>query len=112
MAQTVTYKLITGQEIIGRLIKAESPRIVADDVGVRLEDVRVIEYGFTGPGQLQMGLAPFAVSSLNGEIVIMRSAIIAVLDPDNIPRPILDAYIKEVSGIEIAGAGSIQGVNR
>jgi hypothetical protein len=120
MSDTVVYKLVTGQEVIGRRVARPSTlSILNEQVGdapsdgnVYLEDVRALEYAFAGPGQLQMGLAPFAVSALSGVVAIKESAIIATPDPDHIPKAILDAYIKEVSGIEIAGAGSLPGANQ
>lgn len=116
MSNIVTYKLLNGQEIIGQAV--DKPTLLAGDTrptsdgNVYLEDVRAIEYGFNGPGQIQMGIAPFAISALNGVVGIKESAIIASFDPNNIPKPILDAYLKEVTGIEIAGAGSVPGVRR
>lgn len=116
MSNIVTYKLLNGQEIIGQAV--DKPKLLTGDSrpvsdgNVYLEDVRVIEYGFSGPGNLQMGLAPFAISALNGVVGIKESAIVASFNPDNIPKPIMDAYLKEVTGIEIAGADSVPGIRR
>lgn len=91
---TITLKLITGEEIIGR-IEVNDP---SKDV-IILEKVRTIGVQQTGQGQMGIGLMPFAYSQHDGSIAIRRSAIMAEFTCDDRLEKV---YLQQTSSIQLA----------
>jgi hypothetical protein len=90
----VSLKLSTGEEVIGRLAKA----ITADSI--------TIKKVFTlGQGPNGVGLMPWAFTfDPSDEVSIDRRNVIA---HSPTVKEIADAYTKQTSGIQLAGAGDL-----
>ena len=95
-----TYKLSSGEEIIGTLA-SKLPGSAGDIV---LEKVRVIQMMPTGPNSVGVGLIPFSAACVDGQITVKEHAIVAEIEHG---KDMEDAYLQQVTGIQIAGAGSI-----
>ncbi len=91
--QIVVFKLISGEEVIGRMgekkddrIFLEKPRAVAVTQGQQ-------------PGQMGIALVPFLASNPDGDIAILETHIMATA----VPTPELEnGYIQQTTGIALA----------
>ena len=94
MADIVTLKLVTGEEIIGTKTTSSSDTV--------LEKVRAIQVGMTAPGQLGVGLIPFSAACVDGEITVSEHAVVARIAHG---KDIEDAYLQQVTGIALPSGG-------
>lgn len=94
MSQTLyTLKLLSGAEIVGRLVSED------DDVIV-LEKARVIQMVQTGPQQVGMSLQPFMVSDIDGEIPFLRAGLATrpITPSEEVETP----YLEQTTSIALA----------
>lgn len=91
-----SYKVATGEEVIGR-VENETDEIVT------MTRMRVVVMQPMQGGQLGVGFMPFMVSNLGDQapVYLQKRAIVGEQNPS---REIRDAYIKNTTGIEIAAA--------
>ena len=117
MSNIVVFKMISGQEIIGKQVEGKKQTMLLEtghvanlesDTEVYLEDVRVIEFGPGPNGQIQVGLFPWMISATDSVITVQKTAIIASVDAERVPKQMLDMYLSNTSGLQIAGAGAIK----
>lgn len=93
--RVLTFKLITGEEIIGR--EAEQ---LQNQPYVKLSRVRTIGVQPAGRGQMGIGLMPFVFSQQDDEIILLRTAIIAEFRAN---PEIEKIYLEQTSPIKLVG---------
>lgn len=116
MSNIVVFKMISGQEIIGKQVEGKKSALLLEQRvstpessdEVYLEDVRVIEFGPGPNGQIQVGLFPWMISATDSTITVKKSAIIASVEAERVPKQMLDMYLSNTSGLQIANAGAIK----
>lgn len=94
MSKILTFKLLTGEEVIGR----EIANLMPNAPYVRMEKVRTIGAQNVGNGQMGIGLMPFALSQHDGVITIMRSSIVAEFTVD---ERLEKVYLQQTSNIQL-----------
>lgn len=94
MAKVLTFKLITGEEIIGREVENISP----NPPYFTLDRVRTVGVQPAGNGQMGIGLLPFAFSQQDGPIMITKSAVIAEF---TCTAQLERIYLEQTSGIKL-----------
>lgn len=87
--QVVILKLVTGEEVIGRL---------EEGIRFQLDRPRVFQMYQTQSG-VQAGLVPWLLSAPEEKVFIDEKHIIARLDA---PTDIEQAYLQQTSGLQIA----------
>lgn len=109
--------MVTGQEIIGKSVESRSPTMlietehktsVSSPDEVYLEDVRTIEFAPGPNGQIRVGLIPWMISATDATITIKKHAIVASVDANGIPKQMIDMYLQDTSGLQIANAGALK----
>ena len=100
-----TFKLVTGEEIIGKLIGSSDTGFAGNNM-IKLTKVRTIQMMPTGPNQVGVGLLPYSAADVDGAIKFSRSAIVAEIEHG---KDMEDAYLQQTTGIQLAGAGSVPG---
>lgn len=97
--ETKLFKLITGEEIIGRL----------EDDGTdfyTLSSIRTLMASPGQNGQMHLGLIPWMVANPDDEIIIKKEHIIG--EPSgNIDGELEKAYLQQTSGIQFASADNL-----
>jgi small nuclear ribonucleoprotein (snRNP)-like protein len=97
MSKTVLLKLVSGEEIIGKLEDAN------DSDALILEDVRELMIQQTGQGQIGIALVPWMAGAPDNSVKVFRTHIVGSLVSD-VPKQLEDAYLQQTSGIQFAGA--------
>jgi hypothetical protein len=88
------YKLITGEEIIGKCI-------VETDKEVRLDKVRTLQFVPGPQGTMGLAMVPWMASAIDETVDIKRLSMIG--SPNgSVPKQLEDRYLQETSGLEIA----------
>lgn len=89
----VVIKLITGEEVIGRL-ENES------DTTITISKARVIQMVQTGPQAMGMAMVPYLASNIDGDIEFVRTAVIVgPIEPsDEAGKP----YLQQTTSIALA----------
>lgn len=95
----VVYKLITGEEIIGT--KAAKTSAHSSSKYVLLDDVRTVVMQPLGNGQLTFALLPWLATAVDSQISIQEDSIIG-FPLGELPKQLVDTYLQQTSGIEIA----------
>lgn len=93
MATVRSFKLPSGQEIIGKETAVTSR-------GVILDDVRELQALQRPDGTFGLGIAPFTFSSRAGKIELYFSSIVG--EVLQIPSELEREYLSNVSGIQLA----------
>lgn len=104
MSKVVVMKLLTGEEVIAKLVGD-----VAFDAAVTGVD-NVQEFTvrdakcmmLQGAGQ-QMGMTmiPYMLAAIEGEVKVKTTSVISWITEDKLPKQLLDAYLSQTSGIQI-----------
>lgn len=91
-----SYKVSTGEEIMGRLINEDAEVVT-------LNRTRIVIMQTMQSGQLGIGFMPFMVSNLadDAHLFLQKTSIVAQQNPS---KEIRDAYVKNTTGIEIVSA--------
>jgi hypothetical protein len=116
MSNIVVYKLTNGQEIIGKQVESKKStllveqRVAAPETTdeVFLEDVRVIDFQPGPGGQLQVGMFPWMISATSSTVTLKKTAIAAFVEAERLPKQLIDAYLSNTSGLQIANAGALK----
>lgn len=89
----IAFKILSGEEIIGRI---ESD----DEDTLTLSKARVIQMVQTGPQTMGMAMVPFMASNVDGEIPFKKSAIITepVTPSEESEKP----YMQQTTSIALA----------
>lgn len=90
------FKLISGEEIVGKVVKK-------DKEGFVLEKVRTMSLTPTGEqGRVGMNLIPFMLTCMDGEIVFPESSMLC--KPRKIDDNLEKFYLEQTSGLSIASS--------
>lgn len=117
MSNIVVYKLTNGQEIIGKQVEGKKHTMLfgtghtvdlASDSEVCLEDIRVLDFQPGPNGNLQVGMFPWMISATDSTVTLKKSAIAAFVDAERLPKQLIDAYLSNTTGLQIAGAGALK----
>lgn len=100
MSEVKTLKLSSGEEVICKL---ESTAEVNGEKQYIISSPMVLQI-IQGPQGYGLGLIPWVHSIKRGNIPINAEHVVAPFDPD---KEVVDAYLSQVSGIQLASAGSI-----
>ena len=98
MSEVKTLKLSSGEEV---LCKVEE---IDEDAGVFTVSSPMVLQILQGPQGYGLGLIPWLHSTKHGKIEVSVSHIIGLTDPD---KDVTDAYLSQISGIQLSSAGSI-----
>lgn len=96
---TKLLKLISGQEIIGRVV-------AEDDTSVTLENIRAIKVVQLAPDSYGLDIVPFSPTLPDAAWKYNKSVVLA--DVSSLPEQLVMAYNQKVSGIEIVSSLSDQ----
>ena len=91
--EILSMKLISGEEIIGRVEEN-------DDDYITLSKVRLIQMVQTGPQQMGMAMAPYLATNIDGDIRIKQTAVMTapVAPSEDAEKP----YIQQTTTIALA----------
>ena len=90
--KVVAMKLVSGEEIIGRVIEQDS-------VSVTMSHVRVVCLQQDQTGRYGVGMMDYIVSNKDCEITIDRDKAVTMFDAS---QEIEKAYLQNTSGIQLA----------
>ena len=93
MLQVALFKLITGEEVIGKIVKDEETSIV-------LDDIRSLIVQQSGQGQVGVALVPWFTGMHEGEIKIEKVHIVGT-PISRIPKQLEDVYLEQTSKIQL-----------
>jgi hypothetical protein len=99
MSAVTTLKMASGEEVICK-VEATPTGITKKYLVSSPMILQIIQ----GPQGYGLGLIPWVHSVKRGEIPIDESHVVASFSPD---KEIIDAYLSQTSGIQLASAGSI-----
>lgn len=100
MSDVTTLKMASGEEVI---CKVEALASAGNNKKYLVSSPMILQI-IQGPQGYGLGLIPWVHSVKRGEIPIDESHVVAVFSPD---KEIIDAYLSQTSGIQLASAGSI-----
>ena len=95
MQEVKVVKLITGEEVIGRVVET-----INSKDGITLERVAVVVPQQTQDGQMGVALAPYIFTNPDIEIHIRSHAM--VTDPFDAHPGLVKNYLQQTSGIALA----------
>lgn len=114
MAQVLSFKLITGQEVVAEIADKKTSSILMESGSRDTRDVieyvlrrpHVLEFQPVGPGQIGLAFVPWTLSNPELESVsIPANMIISVFSPS---EKVERQYLQQTSGISIASTGGMQ----
>jgi len=90
MTEVKVFKLVSGQEFIGKVISDEGSTVVVESP-VTLQPMR------QNDGTLSVGMIPFSFGGKNNEqVAFQRSSLLCVINPDH---DIENTYLTAISGL-------------
>lgn len=95
MSSVQIFKLVSGEEIVGRVDSFEEGTDVLVKNPLRIDVVQ------TGPGQFGLSLQPFLKGAPDAPIPIKEHSIITTVEA---PREFASAYLSQTSGIELVSS--------
>lgn len=96
MSDVKVVKFISGQEVIAKVISADSEIIVLESP-LTVQPVRTQE-------GLGIGLVPFSFASRSKQAAIAQSAILCILDPE---EELANQYLAGLAGLTLAPEGAL-----
>lgn len=101
MSKILALKLVTGEEIIGKveLSSFTSTSLIFDAVLLKMSSVRRIEVG-GHDGQIGLTLVPFMFTNMDGTVDIQTGNIVAM--NSDVPLQLENAYLEHTSGLVMA----------
>ena len=91
--EILSMKLISGEEIIGRVEQN-------DDDFITLSKVRLIQMVQTGPQQMGMAMAPYLATNIDGDIRIKQTSLLT--EPAAPSEDAEKPYIEQTTSIALA----------
>ena len=91
--QVLSFKLLSGEEVMGRLVKES-------DATITLEKVRSVQMVQQGPQQMGMAIVPYSATVIDGEIPFRRSAMST--DPMTPSDETEKMYMQQTTSIALA----------
>lgn len=98
MSKIAVLKLVSGEEVLGAIVGEENPYTI------ELDSVRRLHAHQTGPGQMGLALIPWMMAAPDVKVQLFKATIMAIVNENDIPKQLIDAYLQETSSIQIAGA--------
>lgn len=97
MSDIKALKMVSGEEVICKVTETE-------DGETLIESPLVLQVMRAPDGGFGLGLIPWIHSVKSGQIRLNPDQIMAVVEPD---KEVIDGYLSQTSGIQLASAGSI-----
>lgn len=96
MSKIKVFKLVTGEEIIGKAVSVNP-----ETKNIQMESVLSIGIMPTGNGQVQVRMMPFMISGSEGTVDLDIDKIVAEANTPS--EDLINAYVQQTSGIQLAG---------
>lgn len=99
MAEITTLKMVSGEEVICKLIEVD------DESGVfTIESPLVLQVMPAPGGGFGLGLIPWIHSKKHGTLEVAAAQVMCLAETD---KEVVDGYLSQTSGIQLASAGSV-----
>ncbi len=93
MSQVISFKLLSGEEVMGRLVNEI-------DTTITLEKVRSVQMVQQGPQQMGMAIIPYSATVIDGEIPFRKSAMSTdTMTPSDETEKL---YMQQTTSIDLA----------
>lgn len=98
MSEVKTLKMSSGEEVLCKIEEID------EDTRVYTISSPMVLQILQGPQGYGLGLIPWIHSTKRGNIEVSLNHVMALIEPD---KDVIDAYLSQTSGIQLATTGSI-----
>lgn len=106
MSRIVSLKLSSGEELLGSI----PTEYIENTFTLDLDSIRRLQVAGQQGGQIGLALVPWMMSAVDGIVSINKNMIVAIVQEDKLAKQLVDAYLQETSGIQLASPGSLKGL--
>lgn len=93
MSKVISFKLLSGEEVMGRLVEEWTD-------GIKLEKVRSVQMVQQGPQQMGMAIIPYSATQIDGVIPFRKSAMSTdIITPSDETEKL---YLQQTTSIALA----------